>query len=192
MKWIQNMDTSFLLFLQEHVRVEGMNGFWKAITSLGDRGWFWIGLTLVMIVIGFLFQNRSAIFYKIRQTGIAAAISMSIGAIVTNLFLKNWVARPRPYDAVKEIVPLIGRQVDFSFPSGHTCAAFACALIIYRMLPKRYGIPAIVLAVLIAFSRMYLGVHYPTDILGGFLVALTSSYLAYHLVEGKQTLEERL
>ena len=192
MKWIQNMDTSFLLFLQEHVRVEGMNGFWKAITSLGDRGWFWIGLTLVMIVIGFLFQNRSAIFYKIRQTGIAAAISMSIGAIITNLFLKNWVARPRPYDAVQEIVPLIGRQVDYSFPSGHTCAAFACALIIYRMLPKRYGIPAIVLAVLIAFSRMYLGVHYPTDILGGFLVALTSRYLAYHLVEGKQTLEERL
>ena len=101
MKWIQNMDTSFLLFLQEHVRVEGMNGFWKAITSLGDRGWFWIGLTLVMIVIGFLFQNRSAIFYKIRQTGIAAAISMFIGAIVTNLFLKKWVARPRPYDEVK-------------------------------------------------------------------------------------------
>lgn len=191
MKWIQNMDTSFLLFLQEHVRMEGMNGFWKAITSLGDRGWFWIGLTLVMIVIGFLFQKRSAIFYKIRQTGIAAAISMSIGAIVTNLCLKNWVARPRPYDAVQQIAPLLGRQVDYSFPSGHTCAAFACALIIYRMLPKRYGIPALVLATLIAFSRMYLGVHYPTDILGGFLVALASSYLAYHLVEGKQTSAEQ-
>lgn len=187
MKWIQNMDTAVLMFLQEHVRAEWINDFWIAITSLGDRGWFWIALSIFMILIGMTFRNRSAIFHRIRRAGIAAILSMMIGALITNLFLKNWVARPRPYDSVKEIAPLIGRQIGYSFPSGHTCAAFACALIFYRMLPKRYGMSALVLAALVAFSRMYLGVHYPTDILGGFLVAFVSSSLAYYLVEGRQT-----
>ncbi|MDD7114847.1 MAG: phosphatase PAP2 family protein [Lachnospiraceae bacterium] len=186
MVWIQSIDTKILLFIQEHFRMESLNGFWKGITHLGDGGIFWIVLTVLMIVFGLLLQKRIPTFLTIRKAGVASALSMMIGALVTNVWLKKWVARIRPYDAVAEIVPLIGRQVDYSFPSGHTCASFACALVLYRILPKPYGVPAVILATLIAFSRMYVGVHYPTDILGGFLVALVSSSLAYCLVEGRK------
>lgn len=186
MSFIQNIDTKILLFIQDHLRVESLNGFWKGITHLGDGGTFWIVLTVLMIVFGLLLQKRIPTFLTIRKAGVASALSMMIGALLTNVWLKNWVARIRPYDAVSEIVPLIGKQVDYSFPSGHTCASFASALILYRILPKPYGIPAIILATLIAFSRMYVGVHYPTDILGGFLVALVSSSVAYYLIEGRK------
>ena len=168
MVWIQSIDTKILLFIQEHFRMESLNEFWKGITHLGDGGIFWIVLTVLMIVFGLLLQKRIPTFLTIRKAGVASALSMMIGALVA------------------EIVPLIGRQVDYSFPSGHTCASFACALVLYRILPKPYGVPAVILATLIAFSRMYVGVHYPTDILGGFLVALVSSSLAYCLVEGRK------
>ena len=108
---------------------------------------------------------------------------MGIGALITNVFLKNAVARIRPYDAVETIVPLVGKLSDYSFPSGHTCASFASAFVYYRLLPRKYGILTMILAVLISFSRLYLGVHYPTDVLGGFFIGLLSSILAYQIVE---------
>ena len=117
------------------------------------------------------------------RTGSAALLSIAIGFLITNVLLKNMVARPRPFDAYTEIIPLITRPTDFSFPSGHTCASFACALVFFRMLPKKYGVPAVILAGMVAFSRLYLGVHYPGDVLGGFLVAVFTSTLAYHLVQ---------
>ena len=110
-------------------------------------------------------------------------MSMGIGALLTNVFLKNAVSRIRPYDAVEAIVPLVEKLSDYSFPSGHTCASFASAFVYYRLLPRKYGVMTMVLAVLIAFSRLYLGVHYPTDVLGGFLIGVLSSILAYQIVE---------
>ena len=74
---------------------------------------------------------------------------------------------------------------DFSFPSGHTTASFAVALVMLRMLPKKFGIPAVVLAALVAFSRLYLGVHYPTDVLTGFVIALVGSTLSVWIVRTK-------
>ena len=91
--------------------------------------------------------------------------------------------RTRPYETVAAIIPLIPRPVDSSFPSGHTCASFAAAFIYFRMLPRSYGISALILAALIAFSRLYLGVHYPTDVLVGFLVAALVSTAAYRMVQ---------
>ena len=94
------------------------------------------------------------------------------------VLLKNIVARPRPFAEIEALIPLIAKPTDFSFPSGHTTASFAVALVMLRMLPKKIGIPAVVLAALVAFSRLYLGVHYPTDVLAGFVVALVGSSLA--------------
>lgn len=170
MSFIQNVDVDILLFIQEHLRIEGMNWFWESITTLGNGGWFWIFVAVILLLIP-----------KTRKTGIAALLALLIGALCTNVFLKNIVARTRPYDAVSAIIPLIQRPTDFSFPSGHTTASFACAFVCYHMLPKKYGIPALCLAALIAFSRLYLGVHYPTDVLAGFLIALVSSMIAIRL-----------
>ena len=78
---------------------------------------------------------------------------------------------------------LIKQLSSYSFPSGHTSSSFAAAFIIYRMMPKKAGIPALILAAMSGFSRMYVGVHYPTDVLGGVLVAFVSSVWAHYLMQ---------
>lgn len=171
-EWLQHLDAELLLWIQGHLRAEALDGFWKGITWLGEYGWFWIVLSLVLLVAS-----------RTRPVGVTALVSLALCAVVTNLCLKLLIARPRPYDAVDEVVLLIARQSDYSFPSGHTCAAFATSLICLRMLPRRFGVPLVCLASLVAFSRMYLGVHYPGDVLGGFLVALVGSTVAYHVTQ---------
>lgn len=175
MMTLQRLDINILLWIQEHLRIDALTPFWKVTTFLGNAGWFWIVLAVALLVPK-----------KTRRTGIAALLSLAVGFLITNVLLKNIVARPRPFDAYTEIIPLIIRPTDFSFPSGHTCASFACALIFFRMLPKKYGVPAVILAGMVAFSRLYLGVHYPGDVLGGFLVAVFASTLVYHLVQTYQ------
>lgn len=167
MEWLQAVDEAVLLFIQEYMRVDILNGFWKAVTSLADKGWFWLGLSFLLLL-----------FKKTRAVGVASLVSIVVCFYMTNVVLKGWVARPRPYDAMEAIVPLIRTPRDYSFPSGHTTVSFASALVCYRMLPRKYGIPALVLAGMIGFSRLYLGVHYPSDVLGGFLVALAGSSLS--------------
>ena len=92
--------------------------------------------------------------------------------------LKNLVARTRPYEMVEGLVPLIGRPRDYSFPSGHTGSSFASAWVLFRKLPAGYGISALVLAGLIGISRLYVGVHYPTDVLFGVLGGIVSGSIA--------------
>ena len=164
---VQNLDGEILLQIQQHLRTDMLTPFMKIVTFLGNGGWFWILCAVVLLAIP-----------KTRKTGYAAVFSLIFGAIVTNLLLKNIVARPRPFAEIEALIPLIAKPTDFSFPSGHTTASFAVALVMFRMLPKKIGIPAVVLAALVAFSRLYLGVHYPTDVLTGFVVALVGSSLA--------------
>ena len=120
---------------------------------------------------------------KTRKAGVTALLALAIGAVVTNLCLKDLVARIRPYDSVEGLVPLVARLKDYSFPSGHTCASFACAGVYYKAFPGKWGKAAMVLAVLIALSRLYVGVHYPTDvlvslILGSIYGALVGTFSA--------------
>ena len=171
---VQNLDGEILLQIQQHLRTDMLTPFMKIVTFLGNGGWFWILCAVVLLAIP-----------KTRKTGYAAVFSLIFGAIVTNLLLKNIVARPRPFAEIEALIPLIAKPTDFSFPSGHTTASFAVALVMFRMLPKKIGIPAVVLAALVAFSRLYLGVHYPTDVLVGFVVALVGSLLAVWIVRMK-------
>ena len=164
---VQNLDGEILLQIQQHLRTDMLTPLVKFVTFLGNGGWFWILCAVVLLAIP-----------KTRKTGYAAVLSLIFGVIVTNLLLKNIVARPRPFAEIEALIPLIAKPTDFSFPSGHTTASFAVALVMLRMLPKKIGIPAVVLAALVAFSRLYLGVHYPTDVLAGFVVALVGSSLA--------------
>ena len=171
---IQQLDGEILLLIQRYLRMDMLTPFMKSVTFLGNGGWFWILCAVVLLAVP-----------KTRKTGYAAVLSLIFGVIVTNLLLKNIVARPRPFAEIEALIPMITKPKDFSFPSGHTTASFAVALVMLRMLPKKFGIPAVVLAALVAFSRLYLGVHYPTDVLTGFVIALVGSTLSVWIVRTK-------
>ena len=170
MEFLINLDGNILLWIQEYIRQDWMEGFWKGITMLGDSGWFWIVLSLLLMVPR-----------QTRWIGITSLAAIVIGALITNVTLKNLVARTRPYEVVEGLVLLIEKQRDYSFPSGHTCASFAAAGVYWRMLPKKFGIPLVILAAMIAFSRLYVGVHYPTDVLAGLLIGLFAAWAARHM-----------
>ncbi|MDD3402547.1 MAG: phosphatase PAP2 family protein [Hespellia sp.] len=198
MSWLLELDGNILLWIQEYMRNDFLTPIWKAITSLGNKGWFWIVLSLVLCIPK-----------KTRVAGITGLLALIIGVLITNVCLKNVVARIRPYEAVDGLQRLIRRQKDFSFPSGHSCASFAAAAAYYRTLPgalagngkedrkhcekaDRYemrgkicGIAALALAALIAFSRLYVGVHYPSDVLAGILIGCFSAWAANRIVQLK-------
>ena len=166
------MDGEILLFIQDHIRQEWMDWFWKAVTHLGDGGVFWILLGIIL-----LFSKKT------RPAGVAALLALLVGALITNVCLKNFVARIRPYEVVEGLRLMIERQRDYSFPSGHTAASFASVTALYLAGEKKMWKAALVIAVLIALSRLYLYVHYPTDVLGGALAGAISGYLGYRFIQ---------
>ena len=170
--WIAgNLQCGFLDFLM------------PLITLLGDAGIFWIAVSAVFLFIP-----------KYRKAGLSMGLALLFGVVVCNMILKPWVGRIRPYDYQfvhfgKAIELLVATPHDFSFPSGHTIASFeaAVALTIHN---KKLGIPAMVLAVLIAFSRMYLYVHYPTDVLASVVLGTAFAFLSSFLVKKGYALYE--
>ena len=118
--------------------------------------------------------------------GFCVLLSLAGGLLIGNILLKNLVARDRPCWIDPTIQLLVASPKDFSFPSGHTCASFASAFAIYKckeVFPKKWRTAAMVLATLIALSRLYVGVHYPTDVLGGLIVGLFSGWAGWKIEE---------
>ena len=150
------------------------------ITLLGDAGIFWIAVAVL-----FIFTK------KYRKIGIGMMIALMMGLVICNICLKPMIARIRPYDFKEEhlgtvVNLLIEKQHDFAFPSGHTIASFEAAVVIL-LGNRKLGIPALILACLIAFSRLYLYVHYPTDVIVsivlGSVLALIGWYLAQKVMD---------
>ena len=168
---IFQFDSSILMWIQDNLRTGFLNPIVNVITRLGDKGILWIAVTLALLA-----------FRKTRRMGVFCMVSMVIGLIVTNLIIKNWVARVRPYVLIEGLECLVGVQKDFSFPSGHTTNSLACAWVLFKMAPRKWGVTALVVAILISLSRLYVGVHYPTDVLGGAVIGLGSACLALWLV----------
>ena len=166
-----DFEGSILLWIQNNLRSGFLDPIMKAITMLGDKGLIWILITLVLLIMR-----------RTRKLGVMCAASMVFGLIVTNLIIKNWAARIRPYEMVQGLNCIVPLAKDWSFPSGHTTNSLACAWVLFRKAPKKFGVPALILAILIAFSRLYVGIHYPTDVLGGALIGLGSACLAMLLV----------
>jgi len=166
-----NLENNILLFIQESLRSPILTPVFLLITKSGDNGQIWIFISLLLLL------NK-----KTRPIGCMSICALIGSYLINNMILKNLVGRIRPYEAIQGLIPLIPKPGDFSFPSGHTASSFAAAGILYRKLPKRFGIPAVILAGLIGFSRMYLGVHYPTDVLFGMISGIGISYLAEILV----------
>lgn len=140
------------------------------ITFLGDKGWFWILLAAVFLCIK-----------KTRPLGLAMAVSIAAGALIGNLALKPLVARQRPCWLDPSVALLIANPGDFSFPSGHTLVSFEGAVSIF-LYNRKWGWWALALAVLIAFSRLYLFVHFPTDVLAGAALGTAIALAAYGAV----------
>ena len=170
-----SFDLPILDWIQETMQCAFLDKTMPIVTLFGDGGVFWIGIAVLLLF-----------FAKYRKTGFSMGMALVLGLVVCNITLKPLVARIRPYDFQlqefgREISLLISAQHDFSFPSGHTIASFeACTVLLLH--DKRMGIPATVLAILIAFSRLYLYVHYPTDVLVSLVLGIAFGLLGSFLV----------
>ena len=166
----EHFDLPILDWIAANLWCPALDAIMPVITALGDAGIFW------MLVAAALLLNK-----KTRRVGVGMGFAMLTGLLLCNATLKPLCQRPRPYDyqydVFGKLIPLIiERQHDFSFPSGHTIASFEAAGVI-ALNNKKWGIGALVLACLIAFSRLYLYVHYPTDVLVSIVLGLTLALL---------------
>lgn len=159
MNWLNETELPILWWIREHLTNPFLDTVMPYISSLAHSGEFWILLALILLC-----------FKKTRKAGMAMGIAMACGYLIGNMGMKNLFARTRPYD-MTEVELLVAKLHDFSFPSGHTLVSFeaATALTVYH---RRWGIAALVLATVIAYSRLYLFVHYPTDVLAGALLGV--------------------
>ena len=138
------------------------------------------GIPLIIIAICLM------LFRKTRRFGVAMLAGITIGALFTNCCLKILIARPRPYaDETSEYYKMwqtvgMNTESDKSFPSGHTTAALAsCMGIFLTAKEKSKAWPVFIFGLLIAFSRIYLCVHYPTDVIAGLIVGCIAGALGY-------------
>lgn len=169
-----SFDLPILDWIQANLKSAFLNEVMPIITMFGDGGIFWIACAVILLCIP-----------KTRKTGLGMGFALIMGLIVCNVTLKPLVGRIRPYDFQEQlgvVIPLLTERMhDFSFPSGHTIASFEAATVLL-INNKKLGIPAMILAVLIAFSRLYLYVHYPTDVIfsvfAGILFAFLGNWLA--------------
>lgn len=167
-----NFELSLLDQIQR-IRIGPLDKLMKLTTHLGDAGIIWIVISVLMLF-----------FKSTRKLGLACLFALLGSLLITNLGLKNLFARTRPYH-YRDIALLIKEPHDYSFPSGHTSAAFS---VVYILLKERFKIgsfkayvPLTILASMMAFSRMYLYVHYPSDIIGSLIIAYLCSYIGIKL-----------
>ena len=158
--YVQDIDDSILTFIQENIRNPFLDIVMTILTYLGSGGLLWI-------IIAFIFLINK----KYRYNGIMIAVALGLCLLIGNLTLKTIIARLRPSDVNTTIILLIKHPTDFSFPSGHSLSSFASATVIFYA-DKRYGVIAYIMASLIAFSRLYLYVHYPSDVFAGIVLGI--------------------
>lgn len=167
---LYSIDFKIINWIQKKVKCPFMDIFMPIITRFGDKGIFYISLTIMML----LSEN-----YK--RIGVVAATSIIMGVVCGNLVLKKYFGRLRPYEINKEISILINKLRDYSFPSGHTLIAFEFAYSIL-FFNKCLGTYAIILAILIAFSRLYLYVHFPTDVIASIFLGFIFTTISNNIV----------
>ena len=160
-----NFELGILDFIQSHLRSDILDFIMPLITGLGEGGLLWICLSMILLL-----------FRKTRRTGIAMAVSLTLEVLCCNGILKPFVARTRPCDVNTAIQLFVPHPSDYSFPSGHTGAAFAATSALFFS-KNRIWIPALILAMLIGFTRLYLYVHYPSDVLAGALLGIMLGWI---------------
>ena len=171
-------DISVIEFFQNHLQCKFLDVFFKMFTYLGEIGIIWIITGVIMLF-----------FKTTRKTGFMVLIGLLVGVLVGNLFLKNIIARPRPFQELTDITLKIKEPSGYSFPSGHTLSSFISAIIIL-LNHKKLGLISLTVAMLIAISRIYFAVHYLTDIAGGVVLGIIIAIIVYttsnNIVKGKK------
>ena len=169
MEALSQWEGGALLWIQEGLRGPVQDAFFSFYTQLGNGGILWIALCVVLLF-----------FPRTRKAGFWALIAMLFGLVCTNVLLKHLVGRTRPWLVLEGLVPLVVEDDPNSFPSGHTCAAFACCVTWARCTGKRWlRCLCIAAALLMGFSRLYVGVHFPSDVLAGCAVGCLCAWLSW-------------
>jgi undecaprenyl-diphosphatase len=181
--WINNLDGTLLFLIQNHFHYPILNEIMIFLTTIGEKGLIWVLISLVLVI------RR-----KTRYIGIVTMGALVLSAIAGEGVLKHLIERPRPFDAYPAVQLLIEKATTSSFPSGHTTASFAAAFVLGHYL-KQYAPVFWILAVAIAFSRLYLFMHYPSDVLGGMVLGLICGKVAtslYAYYQSKRSLPENV
>lgn len=168
---IQHWERQMLLWLQDRLRRTWLTMTMKTATFLGNGGIIWLTACVCLLI-------RS----ETRRASLTALLSLLLSILINNAMLKHLVGRARPFDRIQNLKLLIRRPHDFSFPSGHTSSSFAVATVFLSMLPLWFGLSAMLLAALIAFSRLYLGAHYPSDVVCGAVLGILFGLVALYLM----------
>lgn len=168
-----NMDGGFLLWVQAFVRQLWLDPIVSFYTKLGDAGLMWIVLCVALLI-----------FPRTRRAGLCGAMALVLSLLCTNVILKNLFTRTRPWLVVEGLTALVHEHDPNSFPSGHTSASFAAAAALWPTLRKKWArVTVLVLAALMALSRLYVGVHFPSDVIVGVLVGLFCGWAASKLLK---------
>ena len=157
---IQQLDEQALVWIAEHVRCAVLDPLMKVYTQMGNTGMLFIALGALLLL-----------FKPTRRAGVSALCAMLIGLVVVNFTIKPLVARARPWLVIENFVNLVPEHDPNSFPSGHTNAAFAFALAVCMSAPKKWmKVSAVCAAAVMGLSRLYVGVHFPSDVLAGAVI----------------------
>ena len=187
MDFIFEFDTSIILLIKEYVNTPWLDSIMKFISFLGNAGIFWIVLGCLLTFYKAKKQTKvknllvKGFGENYNMSGAALLLAIAIGALIANILLKPTFARIRPYDALGLDI-IIPPLHDYSFPSGHTVAAFASASAIYGY-NKKSGIILYAFGGLMGLSRLYLLVHYPTDVFAGAVIGFLSGKIALYIIK---------
>lgn len=168
---ISNLDINILNFIRDNLSNAVMDKFMVVITSLGDKGLIWIVMALILLAVK-----------KYRKIGIILLIALLMTSLLGEGIVKNIVQRPRAFITYPDISIIINPPTSFSFPSGHTASSFAAAVVLGHYF-KKWSFLFYFLATLIAFSRLYLFVHYPSDIIVGIALGTICGLLTIKLLD---------
>ncbi|SKA73760.1 undecaprenyl-diphosphatase [Clostridium sp. USBA 49] len=177
MSLIQRLDNSILLYIKYNMHSPIMDRAMILFTSLGNGGAIWIIISVILII------NK-----KYRNIGFMALLALVLSTILGEGILKHVIQRVRPSADIPAAKLLITKPLSYSFPSGHTTSSFAVAGVLSKYF-KKYSIGFFSLAAIIAFSRLYLYVHYPTDVIAGIILGLLCSKIVM-IIMGKNYLKD--
>ena len=173
------MELAILDWIQLHLRWEFLDAVMPAVSRLSDHGEIWILLAAVLLL-----------FRRTRPAGAALACGLVLDLVACNMILKPLIGRVRPFVVNPAVELLVAPPLDASFPSGHTAASLASATALWTAGNPLWK-PAMVLAVAIALSRLYLYVHWPTDVLGGVVLGAAVGWLGARIAEKGSAFRKR-